>query len=1226
MRIVIDMQGAQTGSRLRGIGRYTLSLTQAMARNSGNHEIILALNGLFPDTIAPIRAAFRDLIPRSHIRVWRSPGPVREADIRNRARREIAECVREAFLNSLQPDIILVSSLFEGLGDDAVTSIGALTPATPVAVILYDLIPFLNPDTHFQTNPVHKHYLARKMRSLKNASGLLAISEYSRQEALQNLGGTRSITNISGACDPCLANLSIRDQDSQEVCRSLGISRPFILYTGGADERKNLTRLIEAYALLPSPQRSAYQLVLAGHMPQSSIQEFRRDAKRARLAQNDVVFTGYISDANLVTLYRSCALFVFPSLYEGFGLPPLEAMACGAPVIAANTTSLPEIVGLEAALFDPTSVQSIRDKMISVLTDEVFRAQLTAHGRAQALRFSWDKNAQTALRALEALTIPRLPALPAEIRVMRTSPPAPEFARILVLKLDHMGDFVLALPALRMLRAKYPYAHIDIIVGSWNEYQARETGLFRHIFTFDFFKKTSAAAPSIDSVEFATILSRLDEYDLALDLRRHADTRFILVEVNARVKVGYEIFDARIDGLLAIKLPSERDIPTVPSRLNTTPAAKHMMDLVTDLPCCYNVFYTGSPPLIHSAKSSSRVSVGLFPFAGNDSKEWGTDKFGELASRLLRAREVDAVHVYVLNEAQRSCLHLPEYGRIVWHVGLSVLSLEESLSGISVCVANNSWGAHIAAKTGILLIGIYSGHETITEWAPVAPWSYVIHAKVECSPCHIPDRRGCPNNMRCLESITVDCVYDHVLAACRYSQNIKHPDRALPPFLLTRDTDDILGDLMAEIPQWSLRQLPEQQIQTLAQDIAGTFRPDGRVISLFVDISTIIHADAKTGIQRIVRALLREWLTQSWGNIRVEPVYAKRGEFGYRYARRWTAAFLGTSSEGLEDDAIEAFAGDTFIALDLHHTVPVEHAGLYRQWRERGIGVYFVVYDLLPVCMPHRFLPGAKAQHAAWLAVVAQADGALCISQSTADDFEEWLSGQKIAALSRLQVASFPLGHDIANSVPTRGLPDTAPHLLARLAACPTFLMVGTLEPRKAYAQTLAAFEQLWGQGASINLVIVGSQGWMVEALIDTLRSHKESGHRLFWLDGISDEYLDRIYRASRCLIAASEGEGFGLPLIEAAGHGLPIIARDIPVFREIGGKYATYFENTHKPSAIADAVQHWLTLPQDDARRAAHHIPHATWEDSARRILEIIGLSLPQTVEDDVSAAGGAA
>ncbi len=114
MRIVIDMQGAQTKSRHRGIGRYTMLFAQAIVRNRGKNEVFLALNGLFPETIEEIRAAFDGLMPQDHIRVWQAPGPVCDNVPSNATRREVAEIIREGFLASLKPDVVHISSLFEG--------------------------------------------------------------------------------------------------------------------------------------------------------------------------------------------------------------------------------------------------------------------------------------------------------------------------------------------------------------------------------------------------------------------------------------------------------------------------------------------------------------------------------------------------------------------------------------------------------------------------------------------------------------------------------------------------------------------------------------------------------------------------------------------------------------------------------------------------------------------------------------------------------------------------------------------------------------------------------------------------------------------------------------------------------------------------------------------------------------------------------------------------------
>ena len=202
MRIVIDMQGAQSESRFRGIGRYTLSFAQAIIVNRGEHEVFLVLNGLFPDTIEFVRATFYGLLSQENIRVWFSPGPVRECEPRNDWRRKVAERVREAFIASLQPDVVHVMSLFEGYVDEAVTSIGLFAQQMPTVVTFYDLIPLLNPEAYLSANQRYASYYYRKVESLKRSHQFLAISESAAQECKIALDlSAETVMNNSSACD-----------------------------------------------------------------------------------------------------------------------------------------------------------------------------------------------------------------------------------------------------------------------------------------------------------------------------------------------------------------------------------------------------------------------------------------------------------------------------------------------------------------------------------------------------------------------------------------------------------------------------------------------------------------------------------------------------------------------------------------------------------------------------------------------------------------------------------------------------------------------------------------------------------------------------------------------------------------------------------------------------------------------------------------------------------------
>jgi glycosyltransferase involved in cell wall biosynthesis len=840
MRIVIDMQGAQTESRFRGIGRYTMAFAQAVVKNRGEHEIILALSDLFPDSIEPIRAAFDGFLPQENIRVWHAPGPVMEGHPGNESRREVAELMREAFLASLEPDVIHISSLFEGYVDDAVTSIGLFDQTTPVSVILYDLIPLLNPNHYLKPNPRYEQYYLRKIKYLKQAKEYLAISNFSRQEAIDALGTSdgKNVV-ISTAIDSHFQQQTLSEESASKLRAKFNITRPFILYTGGSDERKNLPRLIEAYAALSASLRETYQLIFAGRMPEGDIARLKHIAHSVGLKEGELIFTGYVSDEELIQLYNLCQIYVFPSWHEGFGLPALEAMACGAPVIGANTSSLPEVIGLEEALFDPFDTNAITAKMAQALQDEAFRIRLREHGLQQAKKFSWN---ETAKRAIEA-----------------------------------------------------------------------------------------------------------------------------------------------------------------------------------------------------------------------------------------------------------------------W----------ESLS-----------------------------------------------------------RKGAQAN----DNLSQELIYEWLLSTLAS---------------LLKDADDT-------------------ELLSVSRCLAQNENPSV-IRQLLVDVSELVQRDAKSGIQRVVRAILREWLENPPEGFRVEPIYATKNSPRYFYARQFTSRFLGVPDDWAQDEPAEAWPGDIFIGLDLQHLVVLAQKAFLQEWRNRGVKIWFVVYDLLPILKPQVFLPEAQSLHQHWLESISCFDGVACISRAVADEMREWLAEHEPHRERPLAIEWFHLGADVDASAPTRGLPDDANMVLDTLNARHSFLMVGTVEPRKGHAQVLEAFDLLWKSGMDVNLVIVGKQGWMVETLVERLRSHPELNKRLFWLEGISDEYLEKVYAASTCLIAASYGEGFGLPLIEAAQHKLPIIARDIPVFREVAGENAFFF-NAPTSENLAQSIQHWLKLYAKNQPPISDAMPWLTWKASAQQLLTALKITNSQS------------
>lgn len=319
------------------------------------------------------------------------------------------------------------------------------------------------------------------------------------------------------------------------------------------------------------------------------------------------------------------------------------------------------------------------------------------------------------------------------------------------------------------------------------------------------------------------------------------------------------------------------------------------------------------------------------------------------------------------------------------------------------------------------------------------------------------------------------------------------------------------------------------------------------------------------------------------------------------------ARFLRQPAQALKtsfDEVAEINQDDIYLGLDLNPVLVSTQQAMFQHWLALGVHVYFVVYDLLLVHRPDWAPAEASTAINNWLKSASQvATGLICISDAVANEVRTWLTQHPPARHAGPVISSFHLGADVESSSPSKGLPENAAQILRLLNNRPSFLTVGTLEPRKGHAQMLAAFEQLWAQGVDANLVFIGKPGWMVEPLVNKLQRHAELGKRLFWLDGISDEYLEKVYAAADCLIAGSEGEGFGLPLIEAARHKLPIIARDLPVFREVAGPHAHYFSGLLAQD-LASAVVAWRALQAKGLAPDSARIPFLTWSESAQQLL----------------------
>ena len=986
MRLVIDLQGAQSESRGRGIGRYSRSLALAMAAQAGPHEVTVALNGGFEEATAELRDAFAPILPRGQIKVWYGPGQQTGGLAEDAARRRAAERIRAAFLADLQPDLLLLASVFEGFGDDAVTTMPVDRAGPPTVSICYDLIPLLRPDTYLQ-DPARRRFYYRALLELQHSVGLLAISASTQAETESGLAlPPGRVANIMAGVEPHFRRSAEGDEPQAAVLARYGLQSGYVLCVGAVEQRKNLTGLIKAYAMLPQSLRRLHPLVATGWNDAELLPPLRRASREAGLGSEELhLLTDFVPDRDLPALYRGSAVAVSPSLHEGFGLSVAEAMACGAAVICSNRSSLPEVIGRPDATFDPLRPESIAERMRAVLERPALRDDLRRHGLARAGLFTWPRTARRAWDALEQLAPPERPQGRAGQRRK------PSLAVV-----TPVGDGTAALLAM-LVRLSHAYS--------------------------------------------VTLVSD----DPAPDDPMLAAT-----------------FPVQPPGHLA---------GSAPDRL---------------------VFLPGDDPQ-HMALTL-RLSFG---FAG-------IVVAGPRPAAAILAEGVGTETASLLTE----CL-LDSYG----------------------------WGAAVAAREGL------------PELAGRYPLEPMLRAR----------------SVALLEagtSLTAD-----LIERC-YADNPRAAAEACAADLAAAGAAS-----------------PET-----ARALAATFaeqRPRG----LYLDVTTLAVFDAGTGIQRVVREITHQLGHAHDVAARVEPVRSTKGVV--TLARQFGRSLYGVPDASAEPLPATFGPGDVYLCLDLNVH---DRSGMSRTMyavRAGGGRAVVVIYDLLPVLTPHYFPETVQRAFPIWLDLIAsEADALLCISRTVADELLDWLARNRPARNRPLDIGWFHLGSDF-NAVATTPAAPGRPELL----------MVGTVEPRKGHAEALDAMEQVWRSGADVGLVIAGRAGWHTEALQARLHAHPEAGRRLQWLASADDAQVSALYRRAGALLMASEGEGFGLPIVEAAHAGLPVIARDIPVFREICGDSALLFA----PGKLAETIQHWMALHEEGRVPDPAGILAISWSEASRRVAKIV-------------------
>lgn len=362
------------GYRQAGVHRYAQHLLRELSKLAAHHPEA-RFTALVSPTVEPVDASL--LNARFSVR------PASRTTERPFSRIFVEQVETPRVLRGLRAD------LYHGLGFVA----PARAPC-PTVVTVFDLSFITQPKAH---KPLNRIYLAWFTRwSCRRAARIIAISEWTKRDVVRHF----DIAPEKVVAIPLGVDHDLFKPQPPEVIAAFkarhGIGDRAIFYLGSLEPRKNLPRLIEAAAIVGSEPCTADLQLFVGGSP-----AWKYDEVFARIRQlgleDRVRLIGRVSDADLPKWYGACAVMAYPSLYEGFGLPPLEAMACGAPVVTSNVTSLPEVIGDAGITVDPTDAGALADALRRVLSDAELRAELRAKGLARAAQFTWQRTAAQTL-------------------------------------------------------------------------------------------------------------------------------------------------------------------------------------------------------------------------------------------------------------------------------------------------------------------------------------------------------------------------------------------------------------------------------------------------------------------------------------------------------------------------------------------------------------------------------------------------------------------------------------------------------------------------------------------------------------------------------------------------------------------------------------------------------------------------------------------------------------
>jgi len=1239
MRLLIDLQAGQTsGSAHRGVGRYSTALVNAVAAACAPRDLRVLTSKLLPHESVGVHVSKNRFIALPSLPDWQV-----KRDFSGGDRDTLDSIAYTSVIQRWKPDVVHVSHVFEGLGDRVpLPDPNSRAPGQVFSATLYDLIPLVFQDHYFKLPGLKAWYYAR-MKWIRQADLLLAISESTRQDAINLLGlePWRVVTIHGGVGEqfqpPVDPKASLRQLKSR-----YGVRDQFVLYTGGDDFRKNVEGAIEGFAAVAPKLRANRQLVIVCSMPDERKRHFLNAALSHGLKEDQILITGFVPESDLVSFYGACELFLFPSLYEGLGLPILEAMACGAPAIGGDNSSIREIISREDALFDAKSATSIAECITRVLADPAHATDLRRQGLSRVRDFTWSSTGSRAIAAFdEALLRARTEGTRIAVhgwlsrkRLAVLSPLPPLRTGIA----DYTAGF---LPHLAR------HFDIDLYVDGYVVESDELNASFRIFDTADF----ERAASSYDAIlyefgnsEFHVNMLRLIERFPGVvglhDGYLSGLYRYVAMIHHQPSEYHAAMLTAHGPRARRILAPAFGNPDPDEAAMIELPCTKAVIDMATGLishspfnlalarenfPQGWCAPYRTIPQVVACPPATSpthraKVRAKL----GFNERDFVVVSFGHVAwtkwgDRMLQAflvsdlRDVDSVHLVFAGELSKdefgaSLQRAVDAARLKKRIRVTGYLTDDGyqeylqIADLAVQLRTKSRGG---TPKGVLDCLAHSVPVIVNNDASYVDYPPSVVIKLSASP-------------------TIEEIADVLQRAHRDSAWLASYAQAGLQYVSSHHSPSACAaEYAAAIEEFTSRQRLASSsywIDAMAPRLAacpdveaaiacGAQWLDNRPVPrferrrIFVDVSHIAQSDHQTGVPRVVRETVRNLYGSSRGGL--EPIAVELVDGKLQVANSWlTTQGLRLPQESSDDDqAVEFQAGDVLLMLDSSWARYTEFYPAFEGARAAGATIITAIYDLLPLTLPPgNIVDGGAEWFGRWLkSAVESSDGLVCISRAVADELAGHIERNDLGHAG-LKVGFWHLGADFA---PVSQESECSSEV-ADLASHRYLLMIGTIEPRKSHALALNACEEMWNRNIDLHLVIAGKKGWLVDQLMETLRAHPQRGKRLHLLESPTDHDIEALYRHASGLLFISKGEGFGLPLVEAANHGVPIICSDLPVFREIAGDVATYVR-MQDATVLAEELTSWLRRFEGKRLPDTRSMQRLTWAQSTEKLLEII-------------------